>query len=285
MCMRIFLILLVIIFQAASTVNASQRILSKIENIDLNLKDHEVAITFLGLSSGEATLIQGPNDGNVLVNIGRKESESELKKCLSLYDVKEISTLILTNDEQELSYNQINQLILKYKVREIITTPNIASLLTKNLEPVHQIPIVVWGEGSKKEILPELRAEVQFLGSKQNEGLDFTLEFFKHRIFMMSSFSVRAEQILLKRNLGDVNVFKLPVFPKEVSISEKLIEYFNPQISILFDDEEDHPDPELLHDLHDIWSEVYFTKKFGAVTIKFTDSNYEVITIPVETDE
>ncbi|WP_223593438.1 hypothetical protein [Neobacillus bataviensis] len=279
--MRILLLLITIIFQATSTVFAT----SNIENIDLKLKDHEFAITFLGLSAGEATLIQGPNGGNILVNIGREESKEELEKWLSLYDVEEISTLILTNDEPETHINLINQFLLKYKTQEIITTPKMAAFLSKSLNPANQLSIVAWGEGTKKEILPELTAEVQFLGSMQNEGLDFTLEFFNHRIFMMNSFSKRAEQKLLTRNLENLNVFKTPLFAKEDAITEKLIEFFNPQISILFADEGDLFDTEIIHDLHDIWSEIYFTKKHGTVTIKFTDSNYEVIPLPAAAEE
>lgn len=283
--MRVFLIIFAVFFQTAAVINAEQPISTNIENIDLNIKEHEIAFTFLGLSAGEAVLIQGPNHENILVNIGGKDTEAELEGWLYLYDVKEISKIILTNDYPEPAFQQINQLISKYKVKEIITTPKLAGDITKNLSAGSQISVSAWGVGTKKEILPELTAEVQFLGSMRNEGLDFTLDFYNHRIFLMSSFSQRAEQMLLKRNLEDLNVFKIPNSAKEDSLSEKLIEYFNPQISILFADDEEQPDPEILDNLHDIWSEVYFTKKHGTVTIKFNDSNYEVFTIPAEDEE
>lgn len=283
--MRSLLLLLVIFFQTTVIAEASPSISSNIENIDLNIKDHEIAVTFLGLSAGESTLIQGPNGENILVNAGGKETEAELEGWLYLYDVKEISKLILTNDEQVPAYQHINRLITKYSIKEIVTTPALKDELTKNLDLTSRATVISWVEGTKETILPEMTAEVQFVGKKPNEGMDLTLQFFDHRIFLMTSFTPLAEETLLKKNLENINVFKIPNCAKEDSLSEKLIQYLNPEISILFAAEQDEPDSDILVDLHEIWSEVYFTKRHGTVTIKFTDSNYEVHTIPVESDE
>jgi beta-lactamase superfamily II metal-dependent hydrolase len=283
--MRTLLLFLAIFIQTTFIVEASPTISNNIENIDLNIKDHEIAVTFLGLSAGESTLIQGSNGENILVNAGGNETEAELDGWLDLYDVKEISKLILTNDKQVPSDNHINRLITKYGIKEIITTPALKDQLTIKLDLTTKAAVIAWGEGTKEAILPELTAEVQFVGNKPNEGMDLTLQFFNHRIFLMTSFTPLAEKMLLKKDLENINVFKIPNCAKEDSLSEKLIQYLNPEISILFAAEEDEPDQDILVDLHETWSEVYFTKRHGTVTIKFTDSNYEVLTIPVESDE
>lgn len=283
--MRTLLLFLAIFIQTTFIVEASPTISNNIENIDLNIKDHEIAVTFLGLSAGESTLIQGSNGENILVNAGGNETEAELDGWLYLYDVKEISKLILTNDKQVPSDNHINRLITKYGIKEIITTPALKDQLTKKLAFTTKAAVIAWREGTKEAILPELTAEVQFVGNKPNEGMDLTLQFFNHRIFLMTSFTPLAEKMLLKKDLENINVFKIPNCAKEDSLSEKLIQYINPEISILFAAEEDEPDQDILVDLHETWSEVYFTKRHGTVTIKFTESNYEVLTIPVESDE
>jgi competence protein ComEC len=208
-----------------------------------------------------------------------------LEGWLYLYDVKEISKLILTNNEQELSDKQINRLITRYSIKEIITTPELSAQLTKKLNLTNKPAVVSWGQGIKETILPEVTAVVQFAGNKSNEGMDFTLDFYNHRIFLRTSVTPRAEEALLKKNLANINVFKIPNCAVEDSLSEKLIQYLNPQISILFAPGEEQHDPDILADLHETWSEIYSTKKHGTVTIKFTDSSYEVITIPVEEDE
>jgi beta-lactamase superfamily II metal-dependent hydrolase len=142
--------------------------------------------------------------------------------------------------------------------------------------------VTVWKEGINKEIIPDMFADVQFVGNEKNEGMDLMLRFFKHNLFLMTSFSQRAEQIFLSKKLEDIHVFKIPNTLTEESLSDQLIQTLNPQISILSGADEDKLNQDLLHDLQGIWSEVYFTKKHGTVTIKFTESNYELITIPLK---
>ncbi|MEH7129636.1 ATP-dependent DNA helicase [Neobacillus drentensis] len=279
--MRTLLLLLSIFIQSTLLVEAAKPT-SNIENIDLNIRDHELAVTFLGLTEGEATLIQGSSGENILVNTGGKETDAELEGWLNLYDVKEISKLILTSNEHELSDKLINRLITKFSIKEIITTREISAQLSKKLNVTNKPAVISWEQGTKEKILPEVTAVVQFVGNEPNEGMDFTLNFFNHRIFLMTSFTQRAEETLLRKNLENINVFKIPNYAAEDSLSEKLIQYLNPQISILFPPEAEQHDPDILIDLHETWSEIYSTKKHGTVTIKFTDSNYEVITIPIE---
>jgi len=283
--MRTLLIILLFFLPTTLMVEASGPSLNNIENINLNIKDHEVAVTFLGLSAGEATLIQGANNENTLINTGGKETAAELEGWLFLYDVKEISKLILTHNETELTKQQLNRLISKYNIKEIITTPKFSAQIKTELDSKNKPAVISWGQGTKRPILPEMNAEVQFVGNDANEGMDLTLDFFNHRIFLMTSFTPRAEETLLEKNLENINVFKIPNGAPEDSLSEKLIQYLNPQISVLFAPEEEVHDPDILVDLHETWSEIYSTKKHGTITIKFTDSNYEIITIPIETDE
>lgn len=283
--MRLLLILLAIFFPVASAAAESPTIPSKVENIDLNIKENEMVVTFIGLTSGEATILQGPDNETILVNTGREDTAEELEGWLRLYDVKKVGTLILSSDGSDLSFSHINDLITKYQIKKIITTPKLAALVSNQLNHQNLVPVLTWNEGTTETLLPELTAEVQFAGSDGKEGLDFVLRFFKHRVFLMSSISDRAQKELFNKNLQNINVFKIPNCTKEDSLSKDLIEYLNPQISVLFTPEEEHPDPELLHNLHATWSEVYSTKRHGSVTLKFTESKYEVFTIPVETEE
>ncbi|MFF2449979.1 ATP-dependent DNA helicase [Neobacillus sp. NPDC058068] len=283
--MRILLIFMTLFVTGTFSVQAEPFISTKVENIDLNLREDEAAVSFFGLTNGESILLQGPDDKNILVNAGGKGTKAELEAWLGLYGVNEIEALILTNNGQERTLNNLNQLIEKYNIKEIITTPDISKQLTGSLEQAKRISIVSWETGAKKEILPQMMAEVQFSGNEQDEGMDLTLQFLKHTIFLMSSFSQQAEQILLKKNLKDVNILKLPNHQKEDSLSGKLIELLNPQIAILFAEEKQKLDRHILDDLHDTWSEIYVTKQHSAITIKFTKTNYEVITIPTVSEK
>jgi beta-lactamase superfamily II metal-dependent hydrolase len=280
MCMKMLFLVAAIFFQLNSIGSASSYDYGNVENIDLNLKDHEIAVTFLGLGDGEATLIQGSTGENILVNTGGDETSEELREVLGTYGVKEISTIIIT-DTQNLFVDELSQIISQYKVRQLISTPEIA----KKLSGISKVEVIPWTEGTTQVLFPDLSAEVLFAGMEKNEGIDFTLQFFKHRLFLMTSSSQQVEEKLLTKNLDDITIFKVPKWAKEDSLSEKLIQYVNPQISILFESEEHTPDPDIIYDLQDTWSEVFFTKKHGTITIKFTENNYEVFTFPVEKED
>ncbi|GHH98213.1 hypothetical protein [Neobacillus kokaensis] len=274
------LLLLLTLFFTFSTIATAKTPSGQVENVKLNIKDNEMAITFLGISEGEATLIQGPNAENILVNTGGMSTALELEEWLDLYNVKKLKALILTNDISEDSINQLMKLVSKYKIKEIITTPKRKRQLVTHPLPA-DLTVTNWNAGTKTSILPEVSAIVQYAGDNQNEGLDFMLEFFNHRIFLMSSYSERAEKVLLNKNLEDVNIFKLPNYAMEDTLSKSLIHSLNPEISILFAGAEQLPNADILDDLHEAWSEIYYTKKHGTITIKFTETKYEVITIPI----
>jgi beta-lactamase superfamily II metal-dependent hydrolase len=284
MCMKRLLLVAAIFFQLTSIGSASSFEYGNVESIDLNLKDHEIAVTFLGLGDGEATLIQGSNGENILVNTGGEETSEELSEILKTYGVKEVSTLIITN-RQNLFVDQLTQIIPKYNVQKLISTPGITNEIKNMNAPATKVEVIPWNEGTTQVLFPDLSAEVLFAGKGENEGIDFTLQFFKHRIFLMTSSSDHVEENLLKKPLDDITIFKVPNWAREDSLSERLIQYVNPQISILFESEQHQPDPDIIYDLQDTWSEVFYTKKHGTITIKFTENNYEVFTFPVEKED
>jgi beta-lactamase superfamily II metal-dependent hydrolase len=277
-CMRSLVIFVIVFFQIVSIGIASPSPAGSVENIDVKLQDHEMAVSFFGLSDGEATLIQGSKGENILVNTGGEQTQAELEEMLSLFGVENISALIITSG-QNLFANHINELITKYNIQEVISTPEISKTLTKLIAPSAQVEITSWKEGFSKDLFPELTADVIYAGVGEDEGLDFTLQFLEHRIFLMTSYSSFAEQVFLKSDIQDIHIFKVPNWAKVDSLSEKLVQYINPEISILFESENHQPDSEIINDLTDTWSEIYFTKKTGTVTIKFTEKNYEIFSI------
>lgn len=246
----------------------------KVESIDLKLKSDEVAITFFSLSDGEASLIHHGNDENILINTGGSETESEIKKLLHLYRADQISTVILT-DKGLYNQESLAWLIKEYDVKQVIVDPSIAAEIKALLPGLGDINLQVWGQDTKQQILPGLQTEVLFEG----DGMDVSFTFARHRIFFMSSISDRAKELLIQKDLSNVNIVKLPGFGSNGSVSEEMIKHMDPQIAVLFHKKTIKPDSDLFRLLNDAWIDVYYTKKHGTVTIKFTDINYEVITI------
>jgi competence protein ComEC len=247
----------------------------EVEGVDVNLKRNELAFTFLAISDGEAALIQHANGENILVNTGGNGTFKELERLLALFHVDDLSTIILTaNAGQE----NLDQLIEKYNVKRIFTGKAGSQVLAEASIPT-EVKLQSWKQGELLKLMPGLTAEVIFDGSEENEGTDISFQFFHHQIFYISSASHASEQAFLAEPLKNVNIVKLPFFAAKGSFSDLLIEHLDPQLAVIFKSNSIKPDPDLVEMLHEAWIDVYFTKQHGTVTIKLTDSTYDVITI------
>jgi competence protein ComEC len=247
----------------------------EVEGVDVNLKRNELAFTFFSLSDGEASLIQHANGENILINTGGKGTVKELERLLGLFHVKSLSTIILTSDDGQ---DNLEHYIQKYNVRQVVTG---ASLFRSRSDRIFSpgVKVTHWKQGEMQKLLPGLTSEVVFDGSEETEGTDISFQFFHHQIFFISSASQKAEQVFLAKPLKNVNIVKMPFYGTKGSFSDLLIEHLDPQLAILFQSRSLKPDPDLIEMLHEAWIDVYFTKQHGTVTIKLTDSNYDVITI------
>lgn len=281
--MKVLFALLIALTHWYYVPSSSPSVPVEIEKIDLNLKNEELAVTFLSLSDGEATLLQHANGENILINTGGVGTELELKKLLQLYGVTKISTVILTKDDP-CCYENLFSLFKEYDVKQLISGEKVIKNLEADIEQQEDVSYHVWTVGTKQQILPGLNTEVLFEGSEINEGLDLSLTFLRHRILYLTSSSDLAKDKLLKYNLADVNIVKIPQFAKEHSITDKLIKHMDPQIAVIFQSKVDKPSANLFELLQEAWIDVYFTKKHGTITMKFTDINYEVITISPESE-
>jgi competence protein ComEC len=247
----------------------------EVEGVDVNLKRNEMAFTFLSISDGEAALIQHANGENILLNTGGKGTIKELERLLALFHVKEISTIVLTADEGQ---ENLEQIIHKYNVRKIYTGKAGNQAFAGASIPT-DVKVHTLKQGELFKLIPGLTAEVIFDGTEENEGTDISFQFFHHQIFYISSASHNSEQAFLAEPLKNVNIVKLPFYAAKGSFSDLLIEHLDPQLAIIFKSSSIKPDPDLVEMLHEAWIDVYFTKQHGTVTIKFTDSTYDVITI------
>ncbi|MDZ5473228.1 ATP-dependent DNA helicase [Bacillus sp. 31A1R] len=249
----------------------------EVEKIDLNLKTNELAVTFLSLSNGESILIQHSNGENILINTGGSGTEEELRKLFELYNVNKISTVILTNvaaNSENLSW-----VLQNYDVKQMIAGGSTIKHFETFLNKDEDVSYHIWSSGTKQQILPGLNTEVLFEGNGENEGMDLSIQFLRHRLLIMTSSSDRAMTKLLTQQLADVNIVKIADFARENVITDELIKHIDPQIAIVFHSKIVKPSSDLFKSLQAAWIDVYYTKKHGTVTMKFTDVNYEVITI------
>jgi competence protein ComEC len=263
----------------------TQRIIpSQLESIDLKLNEEDLAFTFFSLSDGEVTLIQNSEDDGVIINTGAPGTKLELKKLLSLYNVQKISTIICT-DINTCTSDHLDWFISKFDVKQVIVHSGIEGYVKDQLHNNHDdVSLHIWSKGTNQMLLPNLTAKVVNIEDHPNRGMDISFSFLKHRVFYKSSFGKVSDNLIIEQNLSDVNVVKLPCYGIEGAISNKLLKHLDPQVAIIFHSKTKIPSPELLKRIHASWIDLYYTKKHGNISIKFTNGNYEVITISTEVD-
>jgi competence protein ComEC len=249
----------------------------KIENVDLNLKENELAMTFFSLTDGEATLIQHPNGETVLINSGGTKTKAELKNLLELYGIDKISKVVLTNQHQS-NIENLNWILENYHVSECYSNESTSSVIKSLMKPDVAVSQLIWDENTNEEILPGLKIEVL----NDEDGIDLSVEFLSHRILLLNPVNQTTEKQLLAKQFAKTKIVQFRGYGDEQQISDELINHLDPQVAVFFQKENNKPDQELFQRLAEAWVDVYFAKRHGTITIKFTDNNYEVLTISNE---
>lgn len=254
---------------------SSNDVPTDIEKVDLKLKQDQVAMTFLDLTSGEALLIQHGNGQTILVNTGGPNTQLELQRHLKLYDIKAIDTLIVTKNDPEYNSNT-EWLSTNYMIGEIITSQNYPTTFEGRHEK--------WKTGQKVELLPGLNTHViQGNENTQSIGMDLLFTFHNNQVLYMTSADIEIENALLEKlDLSTVNILKVADFAHNGGTSEPFVEHIDPQVAIIFQKRGVHSSQDVIERLQETWIDIYLTKQFGNITIKFNNEDYEIITISVE---
>ncbi|WP_442594482.1 ATP-dependent DNA helicase [Neobacillus sp. D3-1R] len=255
-----------------------------LEGINLKLNENELAFTFFSLSDGEATLIQHANGENILINTGAPGMKQELKKQLAVYHVDKISTIICT-DIQTCTHDDLEWVITHFDVQQVIVHSGNEDFVKSQLQHQEDVSLHIWSNGTKQMLLPELIAEVVYAEDTKQRGMDISLSYFHHNIYLKNTFGKKSEEELFRKKGFPYRIVKLPYFGKEGSVSRKLLKNMDPEVAVLFHSKGKVPSVDLLKMLHEDWIDVYYTESHGNISIKFLKDNYEVITVPVSNDE
>lgn len=279
--MRI-LVLLVLFQSLFFSAFSGSEIPTEIEKVDLKLSNKELAITFLKLSSGEATLIQHGNGENVLINTGGPETQAELENLLKMYNVTLIKSIIVTKEDPEYQSN-LEWLTKRYPTSKVV--------IGKQFTPpafISKDRIIKWKKDDSQSIVPILKAKVvhEGLSSDGLQSYDLFLEMGRHYLLYMSTGNINAEMSLLtNKELSKVNILKIPNFAQNDGSSQDFIEHIDPQVAIIFTKKNLNPSPDVMERLKETWIDTYMTKQFGNITIKANENEYEVITISIESSQ
>ncbi|WP_318508592.1 ATP-dependent DNA helicase [Bacillus sp. T3] len=246
----------------------------EINNIDLNLKNEEVAFTFFSLSDGEASLIQQPDGKNVLINTGGENTKEEFKKLLALYHVHQIDTIILT-DTGKCCFENISWLMKDFHVKRLMSPKDTEKNINEFLYDAEAVDYRSLSKGMNHEILPGLVMVVL----NDTKGLDLSISFLNRRILWMNHASPNIDYSTPRNEAVETTIIKLPDLASMEVLSEDFFEQLDPEFAILFRKKEENVNEDLLEQLQQAWVRVYYNKNIGAVSVKFTEDNYEIVKI------
>jgi beta-lactamase superfamily II metal-dependent hydrolase len=246
---------------------------AKIENIQFELSEEEAVLTFLHLSKGEASLIQDGLGHAILINTGHASSEAELFRMLDLFQVKKLDAVIVTREEE--GYDDNLQSVFEKFIPQAVYVP---ASYTKN---VPSLKVVKWKKESGQSFGKSLKIKVVNEESERLPSIDLSIKYGENHIFYMADYSKKTEERLMKEQLEDVNVVKMPDLTKGEVLSEKLVEHMDPQTAVFTFLKDIQYRSQFIEYLYELWIDVYFVHQMGAVSMKMNGSHYEIITFPI----
>ncbi len=223
-----------------------------IQKIDMMLEEEEMAIIFLPLSNGEATLFKHASGKTILLNTGGPHTERELKRWFDQFHVNEVDELILTSDDEE---------------------------YTGNVEWIHKTydPKIVheWKEQKVYEPLPHFRIQPLYIAHKD---VTMSLQYGQLRLLYMAHADNDVERKLMTMPLHDVNILKIAHFGINDYPRTSFLKHVDPQVAIIFKKHGIWPSERLLERLYAAWIDCYETNRFGVIVVKCNLEEYDVMT-------
>ena len=249
---------------------------ASIQSVDLHLRRHEVAITFLDLSVGEAILLQQANGGSVLINTGSSISEDELINRLQMFKVKEISKVWLTNPDEAYAGN-ITALLRYFDVGEVLTTNQLEKTLITHIPS--QVVQTHVEDKQKIELMEDIKVEI--INISKAGSVTFMLSLGSQDLLMMGETDVKLEESIASSG-RTVEVLKVANFGAGNGTSAEFLSSIDPQMAVIFRHKNIDVSETVLERLSESWTDVYYPYRIGSVTLRVQNDRYDVITLPTK---
>ncbi len=116
---------------------------------------------------------------------------------------------------------------------------------------------------------------------ENDKGMNFLIGSREHQLLWLTSLNKVGEKVHLTQPLSGVDVVKFPR-DRQSHITNQFFTHLDPQTAVLIQNNDKKLDEELLENIHEYWVDVYYTGQHGLISIKFAESQYEVLTFPVK---
>ncbi|RNA69176.1 ComEC/Rec2 family competence protein [Alteribacter keqinensis] len=271
-----------LVFFAPFMVSAEEEI-----DVELNLRSGESAYTFFDLTHGEATLIENAKGEKTLIDTGHRLSQDELFERLGMYHVSDIDRIIITNKQAEYTGN-LQEVIDRYDVKEV----SIPKAMSEDLAPIlfaSDITVDPFETKDDLYVMEGVMAHVLFVETRPgiHEGASVLLfDNTDKKLLFMSVADYQVETFITENYNIKSTVLKVAEFASERGTSQKLLDEADPQVAVIFQNDDELPSPFVLERLQGTWIEIFQTSRTGTVSIKWNDEDYEIFTIrPAEKEQ
>lgn len=257
-----------------------------IKDLDLNLSEKDIAVSFLELESGEATLLQDNNGKSILINTGGKQSIEKFKQQMKIFNVNQLDAVFLTNMESQYTGN-LEWLLKEYKVKEIYVSETMKDHI-QGMFDLKGVKVNALSVGLSMKALNKIDLTVPYIESRNGYdlgGLTLSLKYGEHRFLFMGVSNAQADQSLIKSGRLNISLLKVGGFGHYFGTSEELIQHINPQVAVIFKKSEYTPSEEVLNRLDNHWVEILKPYDQGIVMVKWNDQSYEITQVPLTEPE
>ncbi|WP_226657499.1 ComEC/Rec2 family competence protein [Guptibacillus hwajinpoensis] len=249
---------------------------ASIQSVDFHLRNHEVAVTFLDLSIGEAILLQSKEEGAVLINTGSSRSEKELIDRLQMFKVKELRKVWLTNADEAYAGNFSN-LLHYFDVEEVVLSEGVEKAFLPSI-PSH-LQKTHLHENQQLQLMEDVKVEI--LNISKAGSATFMLSLGSQDLLMMGETNLDLEEEIASSGKA-VEVLKVANFGAGNGSSTEFLSAIDPQMAVIFRHNNIDVSESVLERLNESWTDVYYPYRIGSVTLRIQNDRYDVITLPTK---
>lgn len=242
-----------------------------IEQIRIRLPKNHIALSFIDLPDGEATLIQD-NNKYILINSGDSDSRTDLFEQLKIMGVKTVDTLILTNGQSSYIGNA-KSIIEKFDVNQVLTSKTIKKQFCIHNKKLCYL-FVVLKSGNAYHPLPLLKTQVIEISSRGEINLLMT--YGNNTIYYMGFSDKKSQEKLQQHKPFHASILKLSDYGHGLELSPDFLKMLDPEIAVLFHRDGFEPNEDFLNHLSTEWVEIYRLQYIGTLTLQLSPETYEI---------
>ncbi|GAB7387557.1 hypothetical protein BSNK01_13940 [Bacillaceae bacterium] len=238
-----------------------------------------LTVRFLGLSSGEATLVQA-GGRSILIDCGSASAYEELDAYLQRYGVRKLDWLILTN-EMPLHIGGMERLLAEWPVEKILV-PQLIYKTIVDERTSGEDGLLFAAVGEKMELAPLLSLFVLHPSeplslAPQANSLVFQLRYGEIKLLFTSGINGEVEKRLAKEFDLQSQILKVSDFGSEEASDDFFLKKVDAQTAVIFHDgEEREGKGETRERLSESWIDIYETKEHGTITIFSDGQDYAI---------